>query len=155
MTLSRCLAALGLAACLALPAPPAQASFLGDAGRFVKKTTKKVGHAAGGVVKDVGRATGKAAKATGKAVGGVATGAVHTAGKGVKTVGRAGEKVLVKAANTPVIGSAVDTTYRLGRAVKEEITGEGPKERRAYNREHRRWKCEDEAAKSYRSSAGC
>jgi hypothetical protein len=146
MTSRRCLAAFGVAACLALMAPPpASASIFGDAGRFVKKTTKKVGRAAGSAVKDVGRATGKAAKATAKATGkvvdGAATLALRTTGKGVKAVGHAGHEVLVKAAKTPGLGAIVVPTYDSANALKEEITGEGPKSRRALRRALRQGEC--------------
>jgi hypothetical protein len=106
MTLHRCLAALGLAACLGLLAPaPASASIFGDAGRLVKKTTKKVGHAAGGVVKDVGRATGKAAKATGKAASSVGKAAARTTGAVAKTAVKTGGKV-AKGIGSVAVGAA-------------------------------------------------
>lgn len=85
MNFRRCILVFGLAASVAMIAPaPASASVFGDAWRGVKKTTKKVGRAAGGAAKDVGRATGKAAKATGRAVGG----AGKAIGKGTVGAGK-------------------------------------------------------------------
>jgi hypothetical protein len=105
LSIRQCLL-LGLAAAVALSVPaPASASIFGDAGRFVKKTTKKVGRAAGSAVKDVGRATGKAAKVTGKAVGNAAGSVGKVAAKTTGTVAKTAVKTAGKVAKG--VGSAV------------------------------------------------
>lgn len=70
MNFRRGILVLGLAASFAMvEAAPASANIFKDGARFVKKTTKKVGRAAGGAAKDVGRAVGKTAKGAGRATG--------------------------------------------------------------------------------------